>query len=416
MPSTVNVWGASPLFSSVIVAPESADRQSGRNAKSASSTDVAGAGIRARLWRSVVASAGGEEHDEGEHERGDDLHGAGAYRPEPSERTGPRDDRVGYHRCMAQAAQIEPSRPLPIAAGDAVRMSVRTTAVDAVGLEERAASLAKRSIKRDAKLWALDLAIRSMDLTTLEGSDTVGKIVAICAKAVRPNPLDHSIPPVAAVCLYPQLVPVALEQLEGTGVKVASVAGGFPSGLGPLDARLQEIRDVAETGAHEIDIVLNRSLFLGGRYAQAFEELVAAREAAGSAHLKVILETGELGSYDRVRQASMLAMAAGADFIKTSTGKIGTNATLPVALCMLEAARDFHRETGRAIGIKVAGGVRTSKQAIQYLVLVHETLGADWMTPDRFRIGASSLLNDVLMQIEKERTGRYAGPDYFTID
>jgi deoxyribose-phosphate aldolase len=317
---------------------------------------------------------------------------------------------------MAQAAHIEPSRVLPVAAREAVRMAIRTTAVDAVGLEERAGSLAKRSIKRDSKLWALDLAIRSMDLTTLEGSDTVGKIVAICAKAIRPNPLDPEIPPVAAVCLYPQLVPVALEQLDGTSVHVASVAGGFPSGLGPLDARLQEIRDVAATGAQEIDIVLNRSLFLGGRYAQAFDELVAAREAAGSAHLKVILETGELGSYDRVRQASVLAMAAGADFIKTSTGKIGTNATLPVALCMLEAARDFHHDTGRPVGIKVAGGVRTAKQAIQYLVLVHETLGAAWMTPDRFRIGASSLLNDVLMQIEKERTGRYAGPDYFTID
>jgi deoxyribose-phosphate aldolase len=317
---------------------------------------------------------------------------------------------------MAQAAQIEPSRPLPVGAGEAVRMAVRTTAVDAVGLEERAASLAKRSIKKDSKLWALDLAIRSMDLTTLEGSDTVGKIVAICAKAVRPDPLNDSIPSVAAVCLYPQLVPVALEQLEGTGVKVASVAGGFPSGLGPLDARLQEIRDVAAAGADEIDIVLNRSLFLGGRYAQAFEELVAAREAAGSAHLKVILETGELGSYDRVRQASMLAMAAGADFIKTSTGKIAVNATLPVALCMMEAARDFHRDTGGAVGIKVAGGVRTAKQAIQNLVLLRETLGSDWMTPDRFRIGASSLLNDVLMQIEKERTGRYAGPNYFTID
>jgi deoxyribose-phosphate aldolase len=317
---------------------------------------------------------------------------------------------------MAQAAQIEPSRPLPVGSGEAVRMAVRTTAVDAVGLEERAASLAKRSIKKDAKLWALDLAIRSMDLTTLEGSDTVGKIVAICAKAVRPDPIDPSIPSVAAVCLYPQLVAIALEQLEGTGVKVASVGGGFPSGLGPLDARLQEIRDVAAAGADEIDIVLNRSLFLGGRYAQAFEELVAAREAAGSAHLKVILETGELGSYDRVRQASVLAMVAGANFIKTSTGKIGTNATLPVALCMIEAARDFHRDTGRAVGIKVAGGIRTAKQAIQYLVLLHETLGSDWMTPDRFRIGASSLLNDVLMQIEKERTGRYAGPDYFTID
>ena len=317
---------------------------------------------------------------------------------------------------MAQAAQIEPSRSLPVGAGEAVRMAVRTTAVDAVGLEERAASLAKRSIKRDSKLWALDLATRSMDLTTLEGSDTVGKIVAICAKAIRPNPMDTSIPSVAAVCLYPQLVSVALEQLEGTGVKVASVAGGFPSGLGPLDARLQEIRDVAAAGADEIDIVLNRSLFLGGRYAQAFEELVAAREAAGSARLKVILETGELGSYDRVRQASVLAMVAGADFIKTSTGKIAVNATLPVALCMMEAIRDFHRDTGRAVGIKVAGGVRTAKQAIQNLVLLYETLGSEWMTPNRFRIGASSLLNDVLMQIEKERTGRYAGPDYFTID
>ena len=317
---------------------------------------------------------------------------------------------------MAQAAQIEPSRPLPVTAGEAVRMAVRTTAVDAVGLEERAASLAKRSIKRDAKLWALHLAIRATDLTTLEGSDTVGKIVALCAKAVRPDPLDASIPPVAAVCLYPQLVGVALDQLRGTGVRVASVAGGFPSGLGPLDARLREIRDVADTGAEEIDIVLNRSLFLGGRYAEAYEELVAAREAAGSTHLKVILETGELGSYDRVRQASVLAMCAGADFIKTSTGKIGTSATLPVALCMMEAIRDFHRDTGRDVGIKVAGGVRAAKQAIQYLVVLHETLGVDWMTPERFRIGASSLLNDVLMQIDKERTGRYAGPDHFTID
>jgi deoxyribose-phosphate aldolase len=308
-------------------------------------------------------------------------------------------------------------RPEPtIAPRDAGRLVAHAVAVDAVGLEERAASLAKRSIKKDAKRWALDLAIRSIDLTTLEGADTTGKIVALCAKAVRPQPTDPSIPSVAAVCLYPQLVPVAAEQLAGTGVHVASVAGGFPSGLGPLDARLREVAEVVELGADEVDIVLNRSLFLGGRYAQAFEELVAAREAAGQAHLKVILETGELGSYDRVRQASMLAMAAGADFIKTSTGKIGTNATLPVALCMLEAARDFHRQTGIAVGVKVAGGVRTSKQAIQYLTLVHETLGDAWLTPDRFRIGASSLLNDVLMQLDKERTGRYQGPDYFTID
>jgi deoxyribose-phosphate aldolase len=255
-----------------------------------------------------------------------------------------------------------------------------------------------------------------MDLTTLEGTDTVGKIVALCSKAIRPDPVDPSIPSVAAVCLYPQLVPVAAEQLKGTGVHVASVAGAFPAGLGPLDSRLREITEVVELGADEVDIVLNRSLFLGGRYAQAYDELVAAREAAGAAHLKVILETGELGSYDRVRQASMLAMAAGADFIKTSTGKIGTGATLPSALCMMEAARDFHRQTGVEVGIKVAGGVRVSKQSIQYLTILFETLGANWMTPDRFRIGASTLLNDVLMQIDKERTGRYQGRDYFTVD
>jgi deoxyribose-phosphate aldolase len=319
---------------------------------------------------------------------------------------------------MSQAAEIEPSGPgkIRFSSRDAARLVARTTAVDAVGLEERAASLGKRSIKRESKLWALDLAIRCMDLTTLEGADTTGKIVAMCAKAVRPDPVDSSIPSAAAVCLYPQLVPVAASQLKNTGVKVASVAGSFPGGLGPLDARLREIREVVELGADEVDIVLNRSLFLGGRYAQAFEELIAAREAAGSTHLKVILEVGELGSYDRVRQASVLAMAAGADFIKTSTGKIGTGATLPSALCMMEAAREFHNETGRRVGVKVAGGIRRSKQAIQYLVLVYETLGPEWMMPERFRIGASSLLNDVLMQINKERTGRYQGPDYFTID
>jgi len=319
---------------------------------------------------------------------------------------------------MSKAAEIERSRPglALYVPKDAPRLIARVPAVDAVGLEERAAALAKRSIKRESKLWALDLAIRSMDLTTLEGTDSVGKIVAICAKAVRPNPLDASIPSVAAVCLYPQLVPVALAQLKGTGVRVASVAGGFPSGLGPLGARLAEIREVVDLGADEVDIVLNRSLFLGGRYAECFEELIAARDAAGNAHLKVILEAGELGSYDRIRQASVLAMAAGADFIKTSTGKIGVNATLPNALCMMEAARDFFHETGHRVGIKLAGGIRQSKQAIQYLVLLYETLGPDWMTPELFRIGASTLLNDVLMQIDKERTGRYQGPDYFTID
>jgi deoxyribose-phosphate aldolase len=319
---------------------------------------------------------------------------------------------------MSQAAEIERSRPglALYSPNDAARLVGRATPVDAVGLEERAASLAKRSIKRESKLWALDLAIRCMDLTTLEGVDTTGKIVALCAKAVRPNPVDESIPSVAAVCLYPQLVPVAVGQLKSTPVKVASVAGAFPAGLAPLGARLAEIREVVELGAHEVDIVLNRSLFLGGRYAECFKELAAARDAAAGAHLKVILETGELGSYDRVRQASVLAMAAGADFIKTSTGKIGVGAELGSALCMMEAARDFFFETGHAVGIKVAGGVRQSKQAIQYLVLLYETLGPRWMTPDLFRIGASTLLNDVLMQIDKERTGRYQGPDYYTID
>ncbi len=315
-----------------------------------------------------------------------------------------------------KAAHIQPAGGRLARAKDAPRLVARVPAVDAVGLEQRAAALATRSIKKDSKRNALDLAIRCMDLTTLEGSDTPGKIVAMCAKAVRPDPTDPAIPSVAAVCLFPQLVPVAVQQLRGTQVRVASVAGGFPAGLTPLDARLQEIRDVVEMGADEVDIVLNRSLFLGGRYAQAFEELVAAREAAEGLNLKVILETGELGSYDRVRQASVLAMVAGADFIKTSTGKIGVSATLPAALCMMEAAREFFSETGRRVGIKVAGGVRASKDAIRYLVVLQETLGPTWMSPELFRIGASSLLNDVLMQIHKERTGRYDGPDHVTLD
>ena len=321
--------------------------------------------------------------------------------------------RPGVH---VQPAHIQPAGGPLARAKDAPRFVARVPPVDAVGLEQRAAALATRSIKKGSKLQALDLAIRCMDLTTLEGSDTPGKIVAMCAKALRPDPTDASIPSVAAVCLYPQLVPVAVEQLRGTQVRVASVAGGFPAGLTPLDARLQEIRDVVEMGADEVDIVLNRSLFLAGRYPQAFEELVAAREAAGSLRLKVILETGELGSYDRVRQASVLAMAAGADFIKTSTGKIGVSATLPAALCMMEAAREFFSETGRRVGIKVAGGVRASKDAIRFLVVLQETLGPTWMSPELFRIGASSLLNDVLMQMHKERSGRYDGPDYVTLD
>jgi deoxyribose-phosphate aldolase len=309
--------------------------------------------------------------------------------------------------------QIPESPWSPQAAAAAM---VRVTPVDAVGLEERAASLSTRSIKRDAKLYALDLAVRCADLTTLEGADTPGKVTAVCSKAVRPAPSDPTIPSVAAVVVYPELVPVAAERLRGTTVQVASVAGGFPSGLAPLEDRLDEIRRAVQWGADEIDIVLNRSAFLSGRYPQAYEEVALSKDACGNAHLKVILETGELGSYDQIRKASMLAMAAGADFIKTSTGKIGTSATYPTALCMMEAARDFHHQTGRAVGIKVAGGIKNAKEAWTYLVILHETLGPDWLTPERFRIGASTLLNDLLMQIEKERTGRYQGPDYFTID
>jgi deoxyribose-phosphate aldolase len=293
---------------------------------------------------------------------------------------------------------------------------VRVTPVDAVGLEERAASLGTRSIKRESKLYALDLAVRCADLTTLEGADTPGKVTAVCSKAVRPDPTDPTIPSVAAVCVYPSLVPVAAERLRGTGVKVASVAGGFPSGLAPLEERLDEIRQAVRWGADEIDIVLNRSAFLSGRYHQAFEEVARSKEACGTAHLKVILEIGELGSYDQIRKASMLAMAAGADFIKTSTGKIASSATHAGALCMMEAARDFHRQTGRAVGVKVAGGIRKAKEAWIYLVILHETLGPEWLSPDRFRFGASTLLNDLLMQIRKEREGRYQGPDYFTVD
>jgi deoxyribose-phosphate aldolase len=300
----------------------------------------------------------------------------------------------------------------PLADGSVVTV----TPVDEVGLVERAAALGTRSVKTSSKLAALDLAIRCMDLTTLEGIDTPGKVRALCAKAIRPDPAMSGIPSVAAVCVYPELVPVAAESVAGTGVKVASVAGTFPAGLGPLEVRLAEIRAAVAAGAHEIDIVLNRSAFLSGRYRQAFDEVAASRDACGRAHLKVILETGELGSYDQVRRASMLSMAAGADFIKTSTGKIGTSATPPTALCMAEAIRDFADQTGRPVGLKLAGGIRTAKQSWQYLVLVQETLGAEWLTPERFRLGASSLLNDVLMQIAKLRTGAYQRPTDFTND
>jgi deoxyribose-phosphate aldolase len=292
----------------------------------------------------------------------------------------------------------------------------RLGAVDAVALEARAGELAKRSIKRESKLWALDMAVRMMDLTTLEGADTPGKVAALCSKALRPDPSDPGIPPVAAVCVYPNLVPEARRRLGDGPVKVASVATGFPSGQFPIDVKLADVAAAVAMGADEVDMVIDRGAFLSGRYGRVYDEIVRVKEAAGPAHLKVILETGELGTYDNVRRASLLAMAAGADFIKTSTGKVSPAATLPVTLCMLEAIRDVHDDTGRVVGMKPAGGIRTAKQAIQHLCVLHETLGVDWLTPARFRFGASSLLNDVLMQIRKQRTGVYETPDHFTID
>jgi deoxyribose-phosphate aldolase len=292
----------------------------------------------------------------------------------------------------------------------------RQTAVDQVGIELRVESLKRRSIKKASKLWALDLAIRMMDLTTLEGRDTPGKVRALCAKALHPQPGDPSIPSVAAVCLYPSLIPEAKDALKGSSVKVASVATGFPSGQTFRGIKVAEVREAVAAGADEIDMVIDRGAFLSGDYATVFDEIVEVKDACGDAHLKVILETGELGTFDHVRRASILAMAAGADFIKTSTGKVQPAATLPVTLVMLEAIRDFEKATGRAVGMKPAGGIRTAKEAVQYLVVLYETLGPRWMTPERFRFGASTLLNDVLMQIEKERTGRYQDPDHFTID
>jgi deoxyribose-phosphate aldolase len=288
--------------------------------------------------------------------------------------------------------------------------------VDQVGAEARAATLATRSIKTSAKAWALDLAVAMVDLTTLEGQDTPGKVRALCAKGVRPDPSDPSVPSVAAICVYPDLVPTAVEALAGSGVHVAAVATAFPSGRASLDIKLADTRAAVAAGADEIDMVISRGEFLAGRYDEVFEEIVAVKEAAGDAHLKVILETGELGTYDNVRRASWLAMLAGADFIKTSTGKIGVAATLPGTLVMLEAVRDFRARTGRQVGVKPAGGIRTTKDAIRYLVMINETVGDDWLDPDWFRFGASSLLNDLLMQRTKLTTGHYAGPDYFTLD
>jgi deoxyribose-phosphate aldolase len=292
--------------------------------------------------------------------------------------------------------------------------------VDQVATQERTASLATRSIKKDAKLWALTMAIRMVDLTTLEGSDTPGKVRDLCVKARRPDPANPDVPPVAAVCVYPDLVAVARAELaggdpRGDSIAVASVATAFPSGRASLAVKLADVAEAVNAGADEVDMVIDRGAFLSGRYGQVYEEIRAVREACGAAHLKVILETAELATLDNVARASWLAMLAGADFIKTSTGKVSPAATPPVTYVMLAAARDFAEATGRRVGVKVAGGVRTAKDAIRYLVLVNETAGAQWLTPGLFRIGASSLLNDLLMQRSKQLTGVYASPDYFTL-
>jgi deoxyribose-phosphate aldolase len=292
--------------------------------------------------------------------------------------------------------------------------------VDQVGAEARAAALSTRSIKTDAKAFALDLAIRMIDLTTLEGADTPGKVRALCAKAQWPDPADRTAPSVAAVCVYNDLVGVARAALGASGVKVAAVTTAFPSGRATFAVKLADTRDAVIAGADEVDMVIDRGAFLSGHYQQVLDEIRAIKEACAQdghrAHLKVILETGELQTLDNVRRASWLAMLAGADFIKTSTGKVAPAATLPVTLVMLEAVRDFREATGHQVGVKAAGGIRTAKDAIRYLVLVNETVGDDWLDPDWFRLGASSLLNDLLMQRAKLVSGRYSGPDYFTLD
>ncbi|WP_420000491.1 deoxyribose-phosphate aldolase [Streptomyces boninensis] len=288
--------------------------------------------------------------------------------------------------------------------------------VDPVGLEARAASLGTRSIKTTAKAYALDLAISMIDLTTLEGADTPGKVRSLAAKAVNPDPTDRETPKVAAVCVYPDMAAVAAAGVKGSGVKVASVATAFPAGRAALPIKLADTKDAVAAGADEIDMVIDRGAFLSGRYLQVFEEIKAVKEATGTARLKVIFETGELSTYDNIRRASWLGMLAGADFIKTSTGKVAVNATPANTMLMLQAVRDFRDQTGVQVGVKPAGGIRTAKDAIKFLVLVNETAGADWLDNHWFRFGASSLLNDLLMQRQKLATGRYSGPDYVTVD
>lgn len=291
-----------------------------------------------------------------------------------------------------------------------------TTPIDQVGVESRVARLNSRSIKKESKIEALKMALSMIDLTTLEGMDTEGKVIQLCQKALKPHAAMPELPKVAAVCVYPNMVKVAKERLKSSGIHVASVATAFPSGMATLEDKLEETKRAVDYGADEVDMVISRGKFLKGEYTYVFDEIVQIKEACGDAHLKVILETGELQTYENVRKASDLAMQAGADFIKTSTGKIQPAATQPVTLVMLEAIRDYYYETGRMVGMKPAGGIRKAKQAIQYLVLVKETLGANWLTPDYFRFGASSLANDLLMQIVKQQTGVYQSLNYFSND
>ena len=288
-------------------------------------------------------------------------------------------------------------------------------AIDQVMVEERAASFTKRSIKSGAKLAGLKMVVSMMDLTTLEGKDTPGKVAYLCRKAIQPADPRYNVPSCAAVCVYPNLVRSARRFLGNSPVHVAAVATAFPSGQMPLSVKLEDVRLAIAEGADEIDMVIDRGAFLAGEYARVADEIAAVKQVCGDTHLKVIFETGELGSYDQVRFCSDLAMRAGADFIKTSTGKVAPAATLPVTLVMLEAIRDFYYDTGRRIGMKPAGGIRTAKESLAYLVMLSETLGDDWLTPDLFRFGASALANDVLMQIAKLVDGDYQGADYFSL-
>jgi deoxyribose-phosphate aldolase len=302
------------------------------------------------------------------------------------------------------------------AGADFASVALSSRFVDDASIEARLADLARRTLKGADKVRALETAIALMDLTTLEGKDTPERVKALCLRAMRPDPRRPELSSCAAVCVYPSLVPVAKRALEGSRVRVASVATAFPSGLSPLAVRIEDTRQAVELGADEIDMVIDRGAFLAGEDARVFDEIAAVKQACGAAHLKVILETGELGSLSAVRRASDLAIAAGADFIKTSTGKVQPAATPAVTLVMLQAVADTFSRTGRVVGMKPAGGVRTSKQAIAYLVLVQETVGAAWLVPERFRFGASALLADVLLQLEKERTGAYPAGAYVAVD